>query len=672
MESDRYVCEICNQGFQRDQNLQMHRRRHKVPWKLLKKASLITHKRVYVCPELTCLHHDPSHALGDLVGIKKHFRRKHCNEKQWVCDKCSKGYAVQSDYKAHLKTCGTRGHCCDCGRVFSRVESFIEHQDMCNAAEVQKLAGSMQRGENEKQHLRKSSTTFQHTSSPTTTAGRRNILSSYNEESPSQSSDTTAAPFAHSGISDNTAGSADSSRLNEQVISTKTLDSNSHEVEAVSTAVVTGPKSWVHHERRRCNELQQLLPSGSQALHERLESYSESALQASSSPHDTRLLEAVSSTSRRSHAETTRGFISSALRPDMSFSADCKSLTPTCCRSMDDVVNTPPSLQLTIGPYSKESAEVNISNDRELNYVNTPQPAGSMDRKPNLDAGADHRLNVVGAMFNYQQLQQDRPVVAGEAAPVVRSGCNKGIGEDLALSFPAATAASVLQPAAAVRNEVLVVSEEAAAGNVTKGVTMSVKKFRTSQRSRLPVLRDDSSTTTATRTQEPAINAFNQQESNAAPPRSSSYPPVIIKTSRSANSSLQYTPPYADRGSGLKSQVVDLERTSLESETAAVREDSIWAAQRTSNIVQLQPPPQVAQRSTPEPAADNHPGGGPTKYDKHARGQQRGIFQSEFLIVPRAVERTGSAASRQNEMGATATCAEANKARLEQVGSILP
>jgi hypothetical protein len=30
MESDRYICEICNQGFQRDQNLQMHRRRHKV------------------------------------------------------------------------------------------------------------------------------------------------------------------------------------------------------------------------------------------------------------------------------------------------------------------------------------------------------------------------------------------------------------------------------------------------------------------------------------------------------------------------------------------------------------------------------------------------------------------------------------------------------------------
>ncbi|XP_039064346.1 zinc finger protein SHOOT GRAVITROPISM 5-like isoform X2 [Hibiscus syriacus] len=137
LESDRYICEFCNQGFQRDQNLQMHRRRHKVPWKLLKRETPVARKRVFVCPEPSCLHHDPCHALGDLVGIKKHFRRKHSNHKQWVCQRCSKGYAVQSDYKAHLKTCGTRGHSCDCGRVFSRVESFIEHQDACQMSRGQ-------------------------------------------------------------------------------------------------------------------------------------------------------------------------------------------------------------------------------------------------------------------------------------------------------------------------------------------------------------------------------------------------------------------------------------------------------------------------------------------------------------------------------------------------------
>lgn len=91
-----------------------------MPWKLLKRETQGMKKKVFVCPEPSCLHHDPCHALGDLVGIKKHFRRKHSNHKQWVCDKCSKGYAVQSDYKAHIKTCGTRGHSCDCGRVFSR------------------------------------------------------------------------------------------------------------------------------------------------------------------------------------------------------------------------------------------------------------------------------------------------------------------------------------------------------------------------------------------------------------------------------------------------------------------------------------------------------------------------------------------------------------------------
>ncbi|KAJ0826531.1 putative transcription factor C2H2 family [Helianthus annuus] len=84
-------------------------------------------KRVFVCPKPSCLHHDPCHALGDLVGIKKHYRRKHSDDKQWVCEKCSKGYAVQSDYKAHLKTGGTRGHSCDCGRVFSRFFFWFFH-----------------------------------------------------------------------------------------------------------------------------------------------------------------------------------------------------------------------------------------------------------------------------------------------------------------------------------------------------------------------------------------------------------------------------------------------------------------------------------------------------------------------------------------------------------------
>ncbi|XP_030526293.1 protein indeterminate-domain 7 [Rhodamnia argentea] len=133
MATNRFVCEICNKGFQRDQNLQLHRRGHNLPWKLKQRANKeVIRKKVYVCPEPSCVHHDPLRALGDLTGIKKHFCRKH-GEKKWKCEKCSKRYAVQSDWKAHSKICGTREYRCDCGTLFSRRDSFITHRAFCDA-----------------------------------------------------------------------------------------------------------------------------------------------------------------------------------------------------------------------------------------------------------------------------------------------------------------------------------------------------------------------------------------------------------------------------------------------------------------------------------------------------------------------------------------------------------
>ncbi|GMI82509.1 indeterminate(ID)-domain 2 [Hibiscus trionum] len=132
LATNRFVCEICNKGFQRDQNLQLHRRGHNLPWKLRQRTSKEIRKRVYVCPEPSCVHHNPARALGDLTGIKKHFCRKH-GEKKWKCERCSKKYAVQSDWKAHMKTCGTREYKCDCGTIFSRRDSFITHRAFCDA-----------------------------------------------------------------------------------------------------------------------------------------------------------------------------------------------------------------------------------------------------------------------------------------------------------------------------------------------------------------------------------------------------------------------------------------------------------------------------------------------------------------------------------------------------------
>ena len=120
MATNRFICEVCKKGFQREQNLQLHRRGHSLPWKLKQKTNKDqVRRKVYLCPEPTCVHHEPARALGDLTGIKKHYYRKH-GEKKFKCEKCSKRYAVQSDWKAHSKTCGTREYRCDCGTLFSR------------------------------------------------------------------------------------------------------------------------------------------------------------------------------------------------------------------------------------------------------------------------------------------------------------------------------------------------------------------------------------------------------------------------------------------------------------------------------------------------------------------------------------------------------------------------
>ncbi|PKA57264.1 Zinc finger protein NUTCRACKER [Apostasia shenzhenica] len=133
LATNRFACEVCGKGFQREQNLQLHRRGHNLPWKLKQKTSgEAARKKVYVCPEPSCQHHHPSRALGDLTGIKKHFFRKH-GEKKWSCDKCSKKYAVLSDWKAHSKICGTKEYKCDCGSIFSRRDSFITHRAFCDA-----------------------------------------------------------------------------------------------------------------------------------------------------------------------------------------------------------------------------------------------------------------------------------------------------------------------------------------------------------------------------------------------------------------------------------------------------------------------------------------------------------------------------------------------------------
>ncbi|KAF5758951.1 hypothetical protein HanRHA438_Chr16g0747881 [Helianthus annuus] len=55
------VWEICSKGFQRDLNLQLHRRGHNLPWKLKQQNKHeVVRKKVYICMEISCVGHDPA------------------------------------------------------------------------------------------------------------------------------------------------------------------------------------------------------------------------------------------------------------------------------------------------------------------------------------------------------------------------------------------------------------------------------------------------------------------------------------------------------------------------------------------------------------------------------------------------------------------------------------
>ncbi|KAE8667265.1 hypothetical protein F3Y22_tig00112428pilonHSYRG00045 [Hibiscus syriacus] len=126
LESDGYVCEICKQGFQRDQNLQMHRRRHKVPWKFLKRGSSFVPSR-RACTMNPVMLLEIWSGSRNITGGNTAIRNK--------------GFArnVRKDTRFSRIT-----------RLISRpvapeailvtvavVEGFIEHQDVCTVRRVQ-------------------------------------------------------------------------------------------------------------------------------------------------------------------------------------------------------------------------------------------------------------------------------------------------------------------------------------------------------------------------------------------------------------------------------------------------------------------------------------------------------------------------------------------------------
>ncbi|BAT96375.1 hypothetical protein VIGAN_08330400 [Vigna angularis var. angularis] len=78
---NKFICEICNKGFQRWQNLQHHRRGHNFLWKLKQRTSKEVRKKVYVCLEPICVHHDTIYNIWPRI----HFHTFHILSCKMIC-----------------------------------------------------------------------------------------------------------------------------------------------------------------------------------------------------------------------------------------------------------------------------------------------------------------------------------------------------------------------------------------------------------------------------------------------------------------------------------------------------------------------------------------------------------------------------------------------------------
>ncbi|KAJ6792064.1 zinc finger protein NUTCRACKER-like [Iris pallida] len=142
MATNRFLCEICGKGFQRDQNLQLHRGGTTSPGSCGRGAarspgSASTCARRRAASTTTLPGRSGPH--GHQEALLQEARREEVEVRQVLQEVRGPGRL-----EGPLEDVRTREYRCDCGTVFSRRDSFITHRAFCDALaeETSKLSAT--------------------------------------------------------------------------------------------------------------------------------------------------------------------------------------------------------------------------------------------------------------------------------------------------------------------------------------------------------------------------------------------------------------------------------------------------------------------------------------------------------------------------------------------------
>ncbi|KAF4532767.1 hypothetical protein B566_EDAN003547 [Ephemera danica] len=116
----------CFMTFKSSSNLNMHlTKHHQIHTTMFKKRSPGVEVR-YHCPELDCKYSSASGMSFKRTSLlKQHYLKVHA-VKDFVCEKCNKGFATQAIKNYHSQTCGMN-FVCSCGITYTSREALLTH-----------------------------------------------------------------------------------------------------------------------------------------------------------------------------------------------------------------------------------------------------------------------------------------------------------------------------------------------------------------------------------------------------------------------------------------------------------------------------------------------------------------------------------------------------------------
>lgn len=113
--------EGCDATFMSKSNYMMHLEKHHD-----KPQPTNNSIKQFFCPVTHCIHNKDQNHFNKMKLLKQHYLKTHA-ERNYMCDKCNKGFATETFKYKHMEVCGVIYKCLHCNCKYTSKEGLVTH-----------------------------------------------------------------------------------------------------------------------------------------------------------------------------------------------------------------------------------------------------------------------------------------------------------------------------------------------------------------------------------------------------------------------------------------------------------------------------------------------------------------------------------------------------------------